>query len=819
MTEQNVTENKNSFNIPELIPILPLHKVLVFPKTVIPLEVTGNLSLLVDEAMTKDRIIGLIMHKKETDNPNQYTMDDLHEVGTCAMIMKMVKTAENHTQMLLQGISRFSIVELIEGKLYKQARIKLIEETGVKDLETEALMSNLLSLFDQILRLSPFLPPEFGPMAKSITEAGILADLIASIINAPIEEKQKILDIADVKERLKAVTSMVNHQMEVLELGNKIQTKVKDDIDKSQREYYLRQQMKAIKQELGETDENTVETEEYRKKIEEKNLPEEAKKEALRELERLSRMHPSSAEYTVSSTYLDWITALPWNDSTVDNLDIAKARQVLDEDHYGLTKPKKRIIEYLAVRKLKPDSKGPILCFVGPPGTGKTSLGHSIARALERKFVRMSLGGVHDEAEIRGHRRTYIGALPGRVIQGLRRAESNNPVFMLDEIDKVGSDFRGDPSSALLEVLDPQQNNSFSDHYLDVPFDLSHVMFITTANMLDTIPPALLDRLEVIELTGYTQEEKVKIAERYLIPRQLKENGLTAEQFKLNEKALNTIITGYTREAGVRNLEREIANACRGVAAQIAEGSVTSKMLTDRDIPGYLGPIRVPTDIDARITRPGIAIGLAWTPVGGDILFIEATAMRGKKGLALTGQLGDVMKESASAALSFIRTNAEELGVDSEFFDNMDIHIHVPAGAIPKDGPSAGVTMLTVLTSLLTKRKVKKNLAMTGEITLRGAVLPVGGVKEKVLAAYRAGIKTILLPAWNRKDIEDIPADVQKNISFHFVTDMMEVIKLALEPVKGKKPSVTPVKKRKPVMSVKKKKSASVRKKIAKTKK
>ncbi len=791
----------------------------MFPKTVIPLEVTGNLSLLVDEAMTKDRIIGLIMHKKEPDNPNQYSMDDLHEVGTCAMIMKMVKTAENHTQMLLQGISRFSIVELIEGKLYKQARIKLIEETGVKDLETEALMSNLLSLFDQILRLSPFLPPEFGPMAKSITEAGILADLIASIINAPIEEKQKILDIADVKERLKAVTSMVNHQMEVLELGNKIQTKVKDDIDKSQREYYLRQQMKAIKQELGETDENTVETEEYRKKIEEKNLPEEAKKEALRELERLSRMHPSSAEYTVSSTYLDWITVLPWNDSTVDNLDIAKARQVLDEDHYGLAKPKKRIIEYLAVRKLKPDSKGPILCFVGPPGTGKTSLGHSIARALERKFVRISLGGVRDEAEIRGHRRTYIGALPGRIIQGLRRAESNNPVFMLDEIDKVGSDFRGDPSSALLEVLDPQQNNSFSDHYLDVPFDLSHVMFITTANMLDTIPPALLDRLEVIELTGYTQEEKVKIAERYLIPRQLKENGLTADQFRLNEKALNFIITGYTREAGVRNLEREIANACRGVAAQIAEGSITSKTVTDKDIPNYLGPVRVPTDVDSRITRPGIAIGLAWTPVGGDILFIEATAMRGKKGLALTGQLGDVMKESASAALSFIRTNAEELGVDSEFFDNMDIHIHVPAGAIPKDGPSAGVTMLTVLTSLLTNRKVKKHLAMTGEITLRGAVLPVGGIKEKVLAAYRAGIKTILLPAWNRKDLEDIPANVKKQISFHFINDMMDVVKLALEPVKEKKLPVVPAKKRKPVMSVKKKKSASIRKKVAKTKK
>ncbi len=819
MAEQNVTENKHILNIPDVIPILPLHKVLVFPKTMIPLEVTGNLTALVDEAMTKDRIIGLIMFKKEPDNPNQYTIDNLHEVGTCATIMKMVKITENHTQMLLQGISRFSIAELIEGTHYKQARIKLIEEKGIKDLETEALMSNLLSLFDQILRLSPFIPPEFGPMAKSITDAGILADLIASIINAPMEEKQKVLDVADLKERLKVVTGMVNHQKEVLELGNKIQTKVKDDIDKSQREYYLRQQMKAIKQELGETDENTVETDEYRKKIEEKNLPEEAKKEALRELERLSRMHPFSAEYTVSSTYLDWITALPWNVSTADNLDITKARQVLDEDHYGLTKPKKRIIEYLAVRKLKPDSKGPILCFVGPPGTGKTSLGHSIARALERKFVRISLGGVRDEAEIRGHRRTYIGALPGRIIQGLRRAESNNPVFMLDEIDKVGSDFRGDPSSALLEVLDPQQNNSFSDHYLDVPFDLSHVMFITTANVLDTIPPALLDRLEVIELTGYTQQEKVKIAERYLIPRQLTENGLTAEQFQLNEKALDMIITGYTREAGVRNLEREIANVCRGVAAQIAEGSVKSKKLTDEDIPAYLGPIKVPTDIDSRITRPGIAIGLAWTPVGGDILFVEATAMKGKKGLTLTGQLGDVMKESATAALSFIRTNARVLGIKSEFFDDMDIHIHVPAGAIPKDGPSAGVTMLTVLTSLLTNRKVKKHLAMTGEITLRGAVLPVGGIKDKVLAAYRAGIRTILLPAWNKKDLEDIPANVQKNISFHFVNDMMDVVNLALEPVKEKKQSNAPVKKHRPVEPLKKKKPASTGRKITKTKK
>jgi ATP-dependent Lon protease len=469
------------------------------------------------------------------------------------------------------------------------------------------------------------------------------------------------------------------------------------------------------------------------------------------------------------------------------------------------------------VRKLKPDSKGPILCFVGPPGTGKTSLGHSIARALERKFARISLGGVRDEAEIRGHRRTYIGALPGRIIQGLRRAESNNPVFMLDEIDKVGSDFRGDPSSALLEVLDPQQNNTFADHYLDVPFDLSHVVFIATANILDPVPPALLDRLEVIELTGYTQEEKVKIAERYLIPRQLTENGLTAEQFKITTKALNSIICGYTREAGVRNLERQIANACRGVAAQVAEGNIKSKIITLKDIPKYLGPIRVMTDFDARISKPGIAIGLAWTPVGGDLLFIEATAMKGKKGMTLTGQLGDVMKESASAALSFIRTNAKDLGINPDFFEDVDLHIHVPAGGIPKDGPSAGVTILTAMTSLLTNRKIKKDLAMTGEITLRGAVLPVGGIKEKVLAAYRAGIKTIIMPAWNRKDLEDIPAPVQKSIKFHFVSDMLEVVKLALENGNWKKTAMPPLKKNKLSMTVKKQKSVNIRQAATKT--
>ncbi|MGD8273444.1 MAG: endopeptidase La, partial [Desulfobacterales bacterium] len=563
-------------------------------------------------------------------------------------------------------------------------------------------------------------------------------------------------------------------------LGNKIQSQVKGDMDKSQKEYYLRQQLKAIKEELGEKDESQVEIEEYRVKIEEKNLPTEARKEAERELDRLSRMHPSSAEYTVASTYLDWITALPWHESTPDAVDIKKAQKILDEDHYGLEKPKRRIIEYLAVRKLKPESKGPILCFAGPPGTGKTSLGQSIARALGRKFHRISLGGVRDEAEIRGHRRTYVGALPGRIIQGLRRAESNNPIFMLDEIDKVGSDFRGDPSSALLEVLDPEQNFSFTDHYLDVAFDLSKVMFITTANILDTIPPALRDRMEVLMLHGYTLDEKLKIAKRYLIPRQRDEHGLQAKQIKFSQGALKQIISGYTREAGLRNLEREIANVCRGVASKIATGKAKAVTINLDDIHGYLGPIRFTSETKSRVSTPGVVTGLAWTPTGGELLFIEATAMKGKKGLTLTGQLGDVMKESATAALSFIRSNAKALDVDEDFFDTHDIHIHVPAGAIPKDGPSAGVTMLTALTSMLIGKTIHKDLAMTGEITLRGQVLPVGGIKEKVLAAHRAGIKEIILPAWNQKDLEDVPANIKKEIRFHFVDKMKDVLELAL---------------------------------------
>ncbi len=780
MSEQTAPEELKVIKIPEVLPLLPLFNILLFPKMMFPMEIFGEQSMtLVDEAMARDRLIGLIMAKKSPPEI-RYEPEDFHTIGTSCVILKMAKTGDHKAQLLVQGISRFRVTEFVPGKPYVQARVDSLEDEEIKDLETEALMANLVNLFDRIVKLTPLLPQEFGAMAKSITSPGVLADMIASIINASVEEKQRILETLDVKDRLKEVTRLVNHQVEILELGSKIQSQVKSDMDKSQREYYLRQQLKAIQQELGEADESKVEIEEYREKIAKKNLPEEAKKEAERELERLSRMHPSSAEYTVASTYLDWVTALPWQESTEDNLDIRKARKVLDDDHYGLEKAKKRIIEYLAVRKLKPDTKGPILCFAGPPGTGKTSLGHSIARALGRKFIRIALGGVRDEAEIRGHRRTYIGALPGRVIQGIRRAESNNPVFMLDEIDKLGSDFRGDPSSALLEVLDPEQNFSFTDHYLDVPFDLSHVMFITTANMLETIPPALRDRLEIIELLGYTADEKLKIAERYLIPRQIDMNGLQPVQIRFTKAALRTIIGGYTREAGVRNLEREIATVCRGVASMVASGDLKSAVIQARDLHRFLGPVRMISEAAARTSKPGVVMGLAWTPTGGDLLFIEATSMKGKMGLTLTGQLGDVMKESATAALSFIRANAEALDIAKDFFQDIDIHIHVPSGGIPKDGPSAGVTILTALVSLLTHQTVKKDLAMTGEITLRGMVLPVGGIKEKVLAAHRAGIKTIILPKWNRKDLADVPAKVQKDIEFHFVDEMMDVLKIAL---------------------------------------
>jgi len=779
MEEKKLSTDFGTENIPDNLPVLPLFDAVLFPKMVLPLVVIEDHSVkLVDEAMSKDRIIGLLVSKSKSKEKTA-PQEDLAVIGTSAMILKMAKTEDNKAQLLVQGLARFKVKEFSQKKPYLRADIEDVVDKEESGKEVEAMKTNIISLFDRIVELSPGLPKEIASMSSSIEEPGILADMVASTINSPTEDKQKVLETPNIKRRLKEVTKQLNQQLDILELGNKIQTQVKGDMDKTQREYYLRKQLKAIREELGESDEASVEQDEYRAKIDEANLPEEAKNEAERELNRLSKMHPSSAEYTVASTYLDWITALPWHTSTEDILDIKKARKTLDEDHYGLEKPKKRVLEYLAVRKLKPESKGPILCLAGPPGTGKTSLGRSIARSLGRKFHRISLGGVRDEAEIRGHRRTYVGALPGRIIQGLRRAESNNPTFMLDEIDKVGSDFRGDPSSALLEVLDPEQNFSFSDHYLDVPFDLSKVMFITTANVLDTIPPALRDRMEVLELHGYTLDEKIKIANRYLIPRQRRAHGLKSDQITFTKGAVKLIIAGYTREAGLRNLEREIANICRGVAATIVEGDVKSVTVKKVSVAKYLGPVKINTETKSRVSTPGVVMGLAWTPTGGDLLFIEATAMKGQKGLTLTGQLGDVMKESATTALSFIRSHAKRLGVDEDFFSKHDIHIHVPAGAIPKDGPSAGVTMMTALTSLLSGKTVRKDLAMTGEITLRGQVLPVGGIKEKVLAAHRAGIRTLILPKWNEKDLQDIPKKVLKDIEFHFPEKMLDVVKVA----------------------------------------
>jgi ATP-dependent Lon protease len=784
MSEDKQAEAGRTPTLPAILPILPVVDSVLFPKMVTPLLVMQPDSVqLIDEAMSRDRMIGMVFAKPDPAQEGPPKPESYATVGTSAMILKMAKTPENRTQLLVQGLGRFRIKTLAqaEGKVFYQADVEHLTEEARQDTEIEALMTNLVNLFARVVQASPTLPAEVVYMAQSIKEPGTLADMIASSLNATAEEKLKVLETLTVGERLKEVTRIVNKQIEILELGKKIQDQVKEDMDKKQREYYLREQLKAIKAELGEKDEATVEVEEYRAKVKDAELPPEAAKEADRELERLQRMHPSSAEYTVATTFLDWLTALPWHQATEDNLDIKKARKVLDDDHYGLEKPKRRIIEYLAVRKLKPDSKGPILCFAGPPGTGKTSLGQSIARALGRKFYRMSLGGVRDEAEIRGHRRTYVGALPGRVIQGIRRAESNNPVFMLDEIDKLGADFRGDPSSALLEVLDPEQNHSFQDHYLDVPFDLSKTMFIATANILDTVPPALRDRMEVLQLLGYTEDEKIHIAERHLIPRQRSANGLSAAQVTFTRGALRHIISGYTREAGLRNLEREIGSICRGVASRIAEESTAAEVIKIQQVTKYLGPVRFTGETKARTSIPGVATGLAWTQTGGDILFVEATAMKGKDRLILTGQLGDVMKESAQAALSFIRTQAAKLGLSENSFENQDIHIHIPAGAIPKDGPSAGVTMLTALVSFLTKQRVAKDLAMTGEITLRGQVLPVGGIKEKVLAAHRAGVKTVILPRENQKDLEDIPKKAQKDITFHFVDKMTDVLKLALE--------------------------------------
>jgi len=769
-------------HIPDIIPILPIVDTNLFPKMVLPLVLIQSEAVeLIDEAMAGNRMLGLLLSRR-SDIDSRHTSDDLYRIGTIAIILKMSKMEESKAQLLIQGLERFRIVKFLRNKKYMQAQIEVVENRNAdRSIENRALMANIVEQYEKIVALSPGLPSEMGHMIKSLQEPSVLADMVASTINAPVIEKQKVIELLDVNKRLKKVTRLVNDQLDILEMGSKIQNQVKEDMDKRQREYYLRQQMKAIREELGETGDDSVEIKEYRARIEEAGLPEEARKEAEREMQRLARMHPSSSEYVVASSYLDWLISLPWKVSSQDKLDIKEARRILNNDHYGLEKPKKRILEYLAVRKLKKNSKGPILCFFGPPGTGKTSLGRSIARALGREFVRIALGGVRDEAEIRGHRRTYVGALPGRIIQSLRKAGTKNPVFMLDEIDKVVSSYHGDPSSALLEVLDPEQNFSFSDHYLDVSFDLSDVMFLTTANVLHTIPAPLRDRMEILELSGYTEEEKLKIATRYLIPRQREANGITSNQIKFTTGAVRQIISGYTREAGLRNLERQIGTVCRGITSKIAEGTAQNIVVGQKDLYEYLGPVSNMPDLALKIDNPGVVVGLAWTPFGGEILFIEAVAMEGGKGLTLTGQLGDVMKESARTALSYIRARAKKLNMDESFFSRHDIHIHVPEGSIPKDGPSAGVAMLTALASLITGRLVKKRLAMSGEITLRGEVLPVGGIKEKVIAAHRAGIKTIILPLWNQKDMDDVPDHIKSSMDFLFADKMDHVLELALD--------------------------------------
>lgn len=771
--------NDSKEGAPEELAILPLKEGVVYPNAVMPITIGQERSTkLIDDALVKDKIIGIVSVKNpEIEVPNP---EDLYTIGCSAHILKMMKRPENQMSVLAQGQSRIRIKEYTQKSPYLRAKIDIIKEEFEKDVETEALMVSIKQLFQRAVELSPHIPPEVGIVVMNMDDPRTLADLIASNFNISVAEKQEILEIIAIKKRLERVTAILNKELQVLELGSKIQGELKKEMDKNQREYYLREQLKAIQRELGEEDERTVEITELKEKIEKAKMPEEVHQVAQKELDRLSKMSPAAAEYTVSRTYLDWLIDLPWSVATDDNLNIDDAQKVLDEDHYDLEKVKKRILEYLAVRKLKADMKGPILCFVGPPGTGKTSLGKSIARALGRKFIRMSLGGVRDEAEIRGHRRTYVGALPGRIIQGIKKAGSYNPVCMLDEIDKLGMDFRGDPSSALLEVLDPEQNFSFSDHYLEVPFDLSKVMFITTANILDTVPPALRDRMEILELPGYTEEEKLMIAKRYLVPRQLEAHGLKPENLQFEDDAILAIIRDYTREAGLRNLEREIATICRGVAKEFAQGKMESVVVTEEMLHSFLGPIKFFSEIAERTSVPGVATGLAWTPTGGDIIFIEATKMKGGKSLTLTGSLGDVMKESAQAALSYIRSKSKDLSITEDFFEENDIHLHVPAGAIPKDGPSAGVSMFTALTSLLTNRPVRSDVAMTGEITLRGLVLPVGGIKEKVLAAKRAGINKVILPKRNENNLEELPENVKNGMEFYLVENMDQVIEKAL---------------------------------------
>jgi ATP-dependent Lon protease len=792
--QAEVAEGTASF--PDELPILPLRDAVLFPQAIAPLAVARPASVrVVDEAVRGARLIGVIAQRDA--GQEEPAAHELHGVGTVAIIHKMLKQADGTIRLVLQGLERFRPVAFTQSSPYFKARIARLPDVppAADDLEAEALGRQLLALFQKIVELSPMLDGDLVALVAGAGDPGRAADVIAaSLPSLPAEIKQTLLETADVKARLKTLVTVLAKEAEVLELGSKIHSRIQSEMSKTQREYYLREQMKAIQRELGEGDERTEELDDLRKKIQDAGLSEEAHREAVRELDRLAKMPPAAAEYSVARTYLEWLVSLPWQKETHDEIDLPGARAVLDEDHWGLPKIKDRILEHLAVRKLRPEGKAPIICFVGPPGVGKTSLGRSVARALGRKFHRISLGGVRDEAEIRGHRRTYIGALPGQIIRGLRRTESRNPVFMLDEVDKLGHDFRGDPASALLEVLDPEQNATFRDHYLDVAFDLSRVLFITTANQLDPIPPALLDRMEVIHLAGYTEEEKREIARRHLCPKQTAEHGLALERdIAFTDEALRFLVRSYTREAGVRSLEREIATLCRKVARRRAEGHTEPVAITPAEVIGLLGAPRflLEEELDERTRVPGVAIGLAWTPAGGDLLFIEAARAKGGKSLTLTGQLGDVMKESAQAAVSWVRGHAEDLGVDAGFWGEYDLHLHVPAGAIPKDGPSAGITLATALVSLLTGRPIRPRLAMTGEITLSGRVLPVGGIKEKVLAAHRAGITTLVLPRQNEKALlEDVPADVRAGLTVHLVSTVAEVLRVAFPDATWARPSL-----------------------------
>ena len=783
---EELSTGDRPLNLPDELPILPLRDTVLFPNSFMPLAVARESSVrLIDEAISGGKLIGVFTQRDATiEEPQQ---GDLYSIGTASHIHKMFKLPDGSLRLIVQGLARLHLDEVSAVKPYLRAHVSLAPETGAdaEHLEIDAMLRNIRTNFQQVVSLSPLLSDDLQTLSTNITDPGRLADFIASsltTINTGV--KQEVLETRDVRMRLDTLNRILIKELEVLELGSKIQSQVQSEVGKNQREYFLREQLKAIQKELGEGDDQTREVEELRDKIEAAGMPESVKKEALRELDRLSKMPVAAAEFTVSRTYLDWLVALPWQKRTDEVIDLPKTKQTLDADHSGLEKAKDRILEYLAVRKLNPQVKGPILCFAGPPGVGKTSLARSIARSLERKFVRVSLGGMRDEAEIRGHRRTYIGALPGQIIQGLRRAESKNPVFILDEIDKLGNDFRGDPASALLEVLDPEQNVSFRDHYLDVPFDLSEVLFITTANVLDPVPPALRDRMEVLEIPGYTEEEKLAIACEHLVQKQIGNHGLTPDQLTIGDDALRLVIRGYTREAGVRNLEREIGALCRKAARRRAEGDERPLAITPEVVVALLGaPLFLDEEMEERTKEPGVAIGLAWTPAGGDVLFIEASRMTGPGVLTLTGQLGDVMKESARAALSWFRAHAATYGADPDFFKTSEIHLHVPAGAIPKDGPSAGVTMVTALASELTRRPVRGDIAMTGEITLSGRVLPVGGIKEKVLAARRVGIREVILPRQNAKNInEDLTEELRRELTVHYVQSVDEVLLLALLP-------------------------------------